>query len=254
MRAIDRRMAMMGGAIGAVCFCAGAAHAAELKVLSAGALEPAMAAAADGFRRQTGNAVRVDFATANEIRERGQAPIAAELVAGTDALVEELTKAGRTVAKPVDLGRIGLGVAVNARARLPDVSTADKLRAALLASRAVIYNRASSGQGIEAMIRKLGIADQLAARTERFPDAEAVMSRLIAGGPGDIGFGAPTAISLYAGKNLKYAGPIPAELQSYTHYAIVPTSTATPLAQAFLDYLASPEAKALIRAAGVQPR
>ena len=41
-------------------------------------------------------------------------------------------------------------------------------RAALLAAKTVVYNRASSGQGIEALILKLGLTDQLASRTVRF--------------------------------------------------------------------------------------
>ena len=98
-----------------------------------------------------------------------------------------------------------------------------RLRAALLAAKTVVYNRASSGQGIEALIQKLGLADQLASRTVRFPDAESVMRHMMSAGEGAIGFGAPTAISLYTGSRLRYAGPVPPELQSYTSYAIIAT-------------------------------
>jgi molybdate transport system substrate-binding protein len=229
-----------------------ASHAAELKVLSAGALEPAMAAVADGFRRQTGNAVRLQFATSAEIRQLSVAPFAAELVAVPDTLVVELTQAARVLSKPVPLGRIGLGVAVPAGGPVPDISTPMALKTTLQHAKAVVYNRASSGVGIEGMIQKLGVTDELAARTLRFPDAESVMGHLMAAGPGEIGFGAPTAIRLYTGARLRYAGPVPAELQSYTNYVAVPTPTATPLAQAFLEYLAGAEARALMKTAGVE--
>lgn len=230
---------------------AAGARADDLTILSAGALEPAMAALADGFRRQTGNAVRVEFATAAEIRQRGAAPLAVELVAAPEASIEELAKGSRVTGVPSALGRIGLGVVVPAGAPAIDVSTTAALRAALLAARSVVYNRASSGQGIEALIQKLGIADALATRTIRFPDAESVMRHLMSAGEGAIGFGAPTAISLYAGPRLRYAGPVPAELQSYTGYAIAPTPTASPLARAFLRYLDGDEARAILARAGV---
>ena len=226
--------------------------AAELKVLSAGALEPAMMAAADGFRRQTGNAVRLQFATSGEIRQLSSTPFAAELVAGPDTLVAELTQAARVVSRPVALGRIGLGVAIPASGPVPDISTPQALKTVLQSAKAVVYNRASSGVGIEGMIQKLGLTAELASRTLRFPDAESVMGHLMSAGAGEIGFGAPTAIRLYTGAHLRYVGPVPAELQSYTNYIAVPTPAATPLAQAFLNYLAGAEARGLMKNAGVE--
>lgn len=236
----------------ALVVSASQARAEDLKILGAGALEPALAALADGFRRQSGNAVRVEFATAAEIRERGGAALTAELVAAPQASIAELARAGRITGMPAALGRVGLGVVVPAAAAPIDISTAAALRRALLAATAVVYNRASSGQGIEALIQTLGVADQLASRTVRFPDAESVMRHLMSAGQGAIGFGAPTAISLYTGSRLRYAGPVPADLQSYTSYAIAPTPAATPLARAFLSYLEGDEARAILGRAGVE--
>ena len=163
------------------------ARADDLKILSAGALEPAMAALADGFRRRSGNAVRIEFATAAEIRERGGSPLAVELVAAPEASIAELARANRLASTTASLGRIGLGVVVPVRAAAIDVSTPAALRAALLAAKTVVYNRASSGQGIEALIQKLGIAEQLASRTVRFPDAESVMRHMMSAGEGASG-------------------------------------------------------------------
>ena len=228
------------------------ARAEDLKILSAGALEPAMAALADGFRRATGHAVRVEFATAAEIRERGRTRLAVELVAAPEPVIAELAKANRVIAKPVPLGRVGLGIVMRAGSPKIDVSTAPALQAALQAAKTVVYNRASSGQGIEALIQKLGLTESLADRTVRFPDAESVMRHMMSESSGAIGFGAPTAIRLYTGPQLQYVGPVPPDLQSYTSYAIISTVAATPLAQVFLRYLSGPEARALINTAGVE--
>ncbi len=100
----------------ALVVSASQARAEDLKILSAGALEPAMAALADGFRRQSGNAVRVEFATAAEIRERGGAALTVELVAAPQASIAELARAGRITGVPAALGRVGLGVVVPAAA------------------------------------------------------------------------------------------------------------------------------------------
>ena len=48
---------------------AGAAMAAEIRVLSAGAVEPGLKAAAAAFKKQTGNDVNITFNTAPEIRK-----------------------------------------------------------------------------------------------------------------------------------------------------------------------------------------
>jgi molybdate transport system substrate-binding protein len=99
-------------AVSAALLFAGSAMAAELKMLSAGALEPAVRVAAADFQHRTGNTVNLDFATATVIRERGAAPLTVELVAGPDPLMEDLAGAGRVVAKPAALGRVGVGVTV----------------------------------------------------------------------------------------------------------------------------------------------
>ena len=230
------------------------AGAQDLTILSAGALEPAMIALADTFRRSAGHAVRTEFVTAAEIRQRGRAVVAAELVAAPEAVVAELAKANRLIGKPVPLGRIGLGIVMRAGSPAPDVSTAPALREALLAAKVVVYNRASSGQGIEALIKTLGLTDALKDRTVRFPDAESVMRHMMSEGSSAIGFGAPTAISLYTGPQLRYVGPVPPELQNYTSYSIAATVAATPLAQAFLSFLSGGDARAVIQKAGVEAR
>jgi molybdate transport system substrate-binding protein len=108
--------------------------------------------------------------------------------------------------------------------------------------------------GVEKMIQSLGLSDVLAARTQRFPNAESVMKQLIAGEPGDLAMGAPTAISLYTSKGLSYVGPIPAELQSYTAYGVALTPGASPMAHKLMEYLATPEARKIFAAKGVMPQ
>jgi molybdate transport system substrate-binding protein len=53
---------------------------------------------------------------------------------------------------------------------------------------------------------------------------------------------------------VKFAGPLPAEIQNYTSYAaaIIAGSEAKEAAQQFMSYLVSPTAKALLTAAGIQ--
>ena len=53
-----------------LCAVVGTAVAAEIKVLSAGAVEPGLRAAAAAFRKQSGHEVNIAFNTTPEIRKR----------------------------------------------------------------------------------------------------------------------------------------------------------------------------------------
>src|SRR5262245_10548555 len=88
------------------------AVAAEINVLSGGAIEPGLLAAAEAFQKETGQAVKVRFATAPQIRERvGGGSETADVVIAPPAVVEELGKAGKLDSGArVGVGRVGVGV------------------------------------------------------------------------------------------------------------------------------------------------
>src|SRR5882762_8139134 len=93
-------------------FAAGAVMAAEIRVLSAGAVEPGLRAAAAAFQKQTGNDVNITFNTAPEIRKRIAGGEAFDVVIAPPAALDEFAGAGKVTADRVSLGRVGLGVAV----------------------------------------------------------------------------------------------------------------------------------------------
>src|SRR5215217_8999680 len=68
------------GLLGVLLFLSVQVHAAEISVLSAGAVEPGIHAIIDAFRKSTGHEVRVRFATAPALRERVGAGESADLL------------------------------------------------------------------------------------------------------------------------------------------------------------------------------
>ena len=231
-----------------------AAQAAEIKVLSAGAVEPALVALAETFGRDTGHQVNITFATAPALRRKVAAGEAADILIAPPAVVDDFVKAGKVLAEDrAALGRVGVGVAVRAGATAPDISTPDALKEAVLRADSLVYNEASTGIYFAKLLDRLGIADTVKAKTTRYPDGAAVFEHVIKGKGNEIGIGATTEIMAYAKKGLHFVGPLPAELQNYTTYTagVIAGAGSPEAAKGFIRFLTSPPAKAAFAAHGV---
>jgi len=221
---------------------AGGAMAAEIKVLSAGAVEPGLRAAAAAFQKQSGHGVNITFNTAPEIRKRIAGGDAFDVVIAPPAALDEFAGAGKVTADRANLGRVGLGVAVRPGAAVPDISSADALKRSVLQTESIVFNRASSGIYLENLLKKMGIYEQVEAKTTRYSDAAAVMEHVLKGKGREIGFGPVTEILQHRDKGLKLVGPLPPEVQNYTSYSAAPMTAAanSELARVLVRYLGSP--------------
>jgi molybdate transport system substrate-binding protein len=237
-----------------LCAFAGAAMGADVRVLSAGAVEPGLRAAAAAYAKHSGNEVKITFNTAPEIRKRMEAGDKFDVVIAPPAALDEFAGAGKIAADRVALGRVGLGVAVRPGAEAPDISTTEALKRSVLQADSIVFNRASTGIYLENLFKKMGLYDQILPKTTRYPDAGAVMEHLLKGKGREIGFGPVTEILLQRDKGLKLVGPLPADIQNYTSYSAAPMtgSANAELARAFVRWLGGPESKALFAAAGVE--
>src|SRR5215471_10910587 len=140
----------------------GPALAAEINIISAGAVEPGVVAAADVFRKETGLEVKIKFATAPAIGQRVGGGEAVDVVIAPPAVIEELAKAGKLDGSGrAPVGRVGVGVLVRNDAAKPDVSSIDALKRALLDAESVVYNKASTGLYLEKLFARLGIREQV---------------------------------------------------------------------------------------------
>jgi molybdate transport system substrate-binding protein len=209
----------------------------------------------DAFRRETGDEVKVTFATAPTIRKRlSSGEIADVLIAPPELLVElEKTASSKTADRNV-VGRIGVGVAVRDGAPVPKLATVDEFKRSLLGAESIVYNQASTGIYLESLFERLGISAQLKAKTTRYADFAAVRDHVAKGTVNEIGLGATTVIIESASKGLKFVGALPAEIQNYTTYAATVTadSPARDAAVALLQYLSSPKAKTIFASVGIE--
>jgi molybdate transport system substrate-binding protein len=236
---------------------AGCAHqpgGAQLSVLSAGAVEPGLRSAIEHFERDTGRKVAVTFNTAPQIRERvEQKGELFDVVVVPPGPMDAFAKAGKVSGARVTLGAVGQGVAVRPGARVPDISSVEAMKRSLVQADAVVFNRATGGQYIEGMLKKIGVYDDIEKKTTRYASAFEVMDHLLKGSGNEVGFAPITEIMIYTKKGLRFVGPLPAAVQQRNVYVASPMSGAkNPQGAAELvRFLATPEAKRALVAGGV---
>ncbi len=230
---------------------------ADIRVLSAGAPKTGVARCAEAFSSDAGHTVGIEFATAPVLRGRVEAGEAgADVVIAPVPTMRVFEDAGLTVAGiGAVIGSVKAGVVVREGARPPDISTPEAFTRAVLAADSVVYNQASSGLYIAQLFERLGIADEVAARTTRPPTGAAVMRHIAASeAANEIGFGQITEISLFTDKGVQLVGPLPGDCAKTTTYAagLLADARAPEVATALIAYFASAEAKRTFVATGVE--
>jgi molybdate transport system substrate-binding protein len=231
------------------------AAAVELTVLSAGAVEPGLHAFAEFAKRETGHSLAIRFNTGPQIAKRLADGEAFDILISPPPALAQAQKDGQIVADTkTPVGRVGAGVVVKAGAPLPDVSSVDTLKRAVLAADAIAYNTASTGIYLDKLFAQLGILDAIKPKTTRYPDGASVMEHVIRGNGREIGFGAITEIRQFEPKGLKLAGPLPADVQNYTAYeaAVMTAAKNADAARAVLRVLDSPAGRAAFASGGVE--
>jgi molybdate transport system substrate-binding protein len=229
--------------------------AAEIKVLSAGAVEPGLRAFAQLVHAQTGHDLAIQFNTAPRIAERLGAGETFDILISPPAVIDQAIRNGKVVAESrIAVGRVGVGIVVRSDAPAPDVATVDALKQSLLGTDAVVYNTASTGLYLDRLFEKMGVLDQLKPKTTRYADGAAVMEHLLKTKGNVLGFGAMTEIRQYEPKALRLVGPLPADVQNHTSYeaALMTGASAAGPAKAALAILATPAGRAAFASAGVE--
>jgi molybdate transport system substrate-binding protein len=230
---------------------------AEIKVLSAGAVQSMVEALGREFERASGHTLDLNFNTAGAQRDRVKGGETADLVILSESIIADLEKLGLFVPGSVtDLGRTVTGVAIREGAPLPDISTPEAFKQALLKAKTVAYTdpKAGGSGGImfAAILERLGIADAVNKKAVLGKRGTEV-AQSIAEGRAEIG---TTFISeVLPVKGVKVVGPLPGVLHTANTYtaAIPAGSPNRAAATALLRALTDPATHARWTAAGLEP-
>jgi molybdate transport system substrate-binding protein len=231
------------------------ATAADLMVLSAGAVETAVLTLADHYEREFGRDIDVTFGTGPELTKRLASGAAADVLIAPAGVMQSAVKSGKVVTDTqAEVARIGVGIVVRKGVSPPSVTTLGALKEALLRADSVVYNEASTGQYLEKLFERIGILDDLKPKTTRYVSAAQVLEHVIRGNRNEIGFGPITEIRDYEAKGLTFVAPLPSDVQHFTTYlaAVMNDARAPDAARDFVRFLTSAKARRTFAATGVQ--
>lgn len=241
--------------IAAVSFAltAGNIHAAEVNVIAANAVKEGYVEIIAAFEKSSGHKVITTWAGTVATEKRVSAGDVFDIVlVGSDA-IDRLVEADRlSRTSRINFAKTGIAIAVRDGIPKPDVSTPDAVKAAVLASRLIVYSAGPSGAYVSELLKRWGISDQVASRI-RQPSSGAEAAQMLARGEADLGFAQVSEFRGVAG--LQDLGPLPAAIQNFTVYSAAQhTASSSPdAAAALLKALTSQDAGPSIRRMGMEP-
>jgi molybdate transport system substrate-binding protein len=233
----------------------GIASAAELKVLTTGAIKPVIQAMIPAYEQESGNTVALVKETAGGVLKRVKAGDTFDVIVDTPSAIKSMMGKGFILSGTnVDLAKVGVGVAVKEGEPEPDISSVDAFKRALLAAHSVAYldpaSGSSSGVYLTKLFKRLGIAAEI--KQKSVLSNGGLSAKFLVSGQAEIAIQQISELMLV--KGITVVGPLPAVIQNYTVYTggIGAHSEKKDAASAFLKLLTSPAAAQLLQEKGLE--
>jgi molybdate transport system substrate-binding protein len=236
----------------------GRAGAADVILVSPGALRSSLAELIPRFEQSSGHKVTVKYAPALALADRIKNGEAADVAILGAPAADELQKAGTLVpGSEVVIAKVGIGVFVRRGAPQPDIRTVDAFLRAVINANAIAYSDPALGgtaaNYVGGLMESLDTTGAIKTKTKLTPPSKPLADFVVGGGAD---FGLTQITEVLADPRLVLVGPLPGPIQYYTHYAagVVASSGHQDVAKALIAFLASPPAAAVMRTKGFEQR
>ena len=233
------------------------AGAAEVKVFSTIGVQAALEDLTPKFEKASGHKLNITWATAAVLVKRIQAGETADLMVLTKSSLDAMVKENKATSGPdAVFSSSGMAMVVKKGAPKPDISTSDAFKQTLLKAKTIAYSNpehgGTSGVYLAKLIEKMGIADQLKAKTV-FPPPSGNAGELVAKGEAELAVQQEPEVLAVSGVDL--VGPLPADINNITTYAAGPGAGTKQLdaANALIKFLHTPEAAEVFKKRGLKP-
>jgi molybdate transport system substrate-binding protein len=229
------------------------ADAAELKVIAGGSMTAPLNKISPEFEKASGHKLSIHFdSTPNIITRVNSGTPFDVVVVPVDVFKDAAAKTHFAPGPTVDIARVGYGVIVRAGAPKPDISTPDAFKQAMLAAPSLAFLPSSAaGAYVAKVFERLGIAEEMKAKT-KVQASPGQIPQAVANGEADIGV---FLSNVLIAPGVELVGPFPGDLQQELVFtsAVAADTKEAEAATALIDYLRSPAATAVIKAAGMTP-
>ena len=227
----------------------------NVKIYAAAVAKTPLTAIAADFEKSTGNTVTLVFDTAGATEQRFRADPEASLLITTVPLIRNAESSGALKdGTSTLLGSTVAGVAVPPKSAKPDVSSPEKLKAALLAAKRIAVSDPARGATVGThfmkVIEALGVKDEVVKKTTFASDGIETM-RLVLEGKADIGVSQSSEIVQASPDSL--AGPFPKEFALATDFSLWHRNPMSAAVKDFVAVLTGPAGRAKFAAGGVMP-
>ncbi len=235
--------------------CAPSQESEHLMIYAAAAVKTSLTEIIEDFEQSTGHTVDVVFDSAGAtLRHYIEDPSAGFFIttpSRIDGAQQEGSIPNGTI---IELGSTVAGVAVPPGTTPPDISTADNLRAALLAADQIAFSDPSRGATVGnhfmTVIEALGIQDEVLAKAVLAPNGVETMRLVLEEG---VAIGITQSVEVLQAHPEALAGGFPGEFELRTAYSLWQQDDISPAAEALIDAILSPAGRALIAAEGLEP-
>jgi molybdate transport system substrate-binding protein len=227
----------------------------SLKILSGGAAQGLVSSLAPKFKTITGLDIEGEFGAVGVMAGKLRAGTPADIVVLTAAMIADLARENLVSSASIaELGLVETAIAIRQGDPPVAVHDAAALREALLAADAIFVpdvKASTAGIHVAKVLEKLGIADDVAARLNIFPNGATAMRNLAAStATRPIGCTQSTEILSTSGVTL--SGSLPQGCELVTVYTAAVTTQAADAehAQQLIDLLTGAEQRKLRERAG----
>jgi molybdate transport system substrate-binding protein len=227
--------------------------AAEIQALGGGAMAAPLKAITAQFESSSGHKIAFRLGTTPELIKLATTGGPFDFgVVPREVFADVAAQARFASGQPINIARVGLGVAVRSGSPKPDISTSEALKQTLLkaASIATIPESAAGAQVLRTFER-LGISNEMKAKTKAQKGPPQVVAA-VAQGEAELGV---FLVNVLTAPGLDVVGPFPKEVQQEVTFAaaLAASTKETDAAKAFISYLQTPAATAIIKASGMTP-
>ena len=227
----------------------------NIKVYAAAAVKVALSDIAAEFEAETGHTIEVTFDTAGAAERDFLADSNAALLITSHERIERAEAEGRLMdGTTTVLGLTVAGIAVPPGSPKPDVSSAENLRAALLAAERIAFSDpgrgATVGTHFAGVIESLGISDEVMAKATLAPNGIETMRLVLEEG---VDIGITQTVEILQANRDAYAGPFPDEFELGTAYSLWHRNDSTAAVTDFVALILGESGRERIAAEGLRP-